>query len=645
MYFRTKTTPSGQVLQLIEAYRDRLGRSRSRTVISLGNASVPEESKKIISKAVERKLYDIYNNTEELFETEYSKAEQKWIDTIIRRIELKGGWKPISPAAYGTVCTNKPSTPEKEESDQINIINGVEIENIEHCCETELGPELAALTAWKELELEKVLKTLGFNQKQCACAAVSVINRLIDPVSEHALTSWISTTSLPELLGVEILQGGDDLYYRISDKLLKHQDQLKKHLVQKEREYFKLERTILLYDLTNTYFEGTAIENPKAKRGCSKHKRNDCPQIVIGMVFDNNGFELGHKVFEGNRNDSTTITDMLTELNGAVSCPDDVLLNELKPLVILDGGIATKKNLSILKENGFSYLVNDSRRGRKKYKDEFLANEKSFMKVSDRNNKPEVLVKLISDPYNKDNDTKDNIVLCKSSARRNKEYAIRSKIEERFIAGLEKLATSVKKGTLKTPEIIERRVGKLQKQFSRAAKYYTIELKMELDSGKLAWNLDQDKYETDDELFGCYVLRTDRDDLHEVELWNLYMVLTKAEDGFRMLKSNLGIRPNFHRNENRVDAHVFITVLAYHLLHFIMFKFRSRDDHRSWPTIKRILSSHAYSTIILPTSTNQVHRVRKAGLPDEVQMGIYRCLGVEWKNLPHTHMALNYLKK
>ncbi len=647
MYFRVKKTPSGEVLQLIEAYRNSLGHSRSRTVISLGRARIPDKSWKPIAKAVEHKLYNTYYETDTLFEFEYTQAEQSWIDRILRLIDLKGGWKPNVKQTENKDTDNAESNIQTEEDvEKPEIVDGVEIENIDHCNDTELGAELVALHAWNELEIEKFLKTLGFNPKQCACAAVSVINRLVKPLSEHALAQWISTTSLPELIGSEILQGGDDPYYRVSDKLFKFKDQIKKHLINKEREYFNLERTVLLYDLTNTYFEGTALENPKSKRGCSKHKRNDCPQIVVGMVFDNNGFEVGHKIFEGNRNDATTITDMLSELKNAVGQTDDVLLDTLKPIVILDGGIATKKNLLLLKSEGFSYLVNDSRRGRKKYKDEFLADEKTFTAISGREDKTNVLVKLISDPFNEQNGTEDNIVLCKSSARREKEYAICSKMEERFVAGLEKIKAGIeKKGGVKTPEIIQRRIGKLQKQFSRAAKYYNVELKKTEDKNVLNWTLDDEKYGIDDELFGCYVIRTDRKEYDENEIWNLYMTLTKAEDGFRMLKSNLGIRPNFHRIEDRVDAHVFITVLAYHLLHFIMYKFKQRDDHRSWPTIRRILSTHSYSTIKVPTNSNQIHRIRKAGLPDETQKDIYRYLGIDWKNLPKSHVVLNCVKK
>lgn len=630
MFFRIKKTPSGQVMQLIESFRDSMGRARNRVVVSLGNANIPEEVRKSVGKAVEKILYNLYNDTEELFEEQYSLREQHWIDMVVRQIDRKGSWKP---------CGNEVAIPEEkpegsEDSSEIEeTVDAVLIGSIEHCTDTELGPELAGISAWNELGMERLLKSHGFNDKQCACAAAAVVNRLVEPLSEHALVQWLHNTSLPDILGGEILQGGDDSYYRVSDKLLKYQEEIMGHLRRTEQKYFNLQRTVFLYDLTNTYFEGTALENPKARRGCSKHKRNDCPQIVVGMVFDNNGFEIGHKIFEGNRNDSTTIEEMLIELK-KVSKGDDTLFDEAKPLVVLDGGIATKKNLTILKDNGYGYLVNDSRRGRGKYKEEFMADDALFTKIPDREDKGEVLVRLIPDPNNEANNTDDRILLCKSSSRRLKETAIRSKMEERFIDELEKLKNSIDKKSIKEKEVIERKIGKLQSRYTRAAKYYDIELKEENTVKELSWKLISEKYETDDELFGCYVIRTDRKDLEGQEIWNLYMTLTKAEDGFRMLKSNLGIRPNYHRIEDRVDGHVFITVLAYHLLHFIMYKLRQAGDHRSWPTIKRILSTHCYGTIIVPTINGTVYRIRKPGIPDETQKAIYKVLGIDWKKLP-----------
>ena len=134
-----------------------------------------------------------------------------------------------------------------------------------------------------------------------------------------------------------------------------------------------------------------------------------------------------------------------------------------------------------------------------------------------------------------------------------------------------------------------------------------------------------------------YVLRTSKKDLDPEKLWKLYITLTRAEDGFRMLKGNLGLRPNFHQLENRVDAHVFITILAYQLLQTILYPLRKAGDNRSWETIRRVLETHCYTTILLPTAQGEMHRIRKPGIPDERQSAIYRRLGVDSKRLPVKH--------
>ena len=137
------------------------------------------------------------------------------------------------------------------------------------------------------------------------------------------------------------------------------------------------------------------------------------------------------------------------------------------------------------------------------------------------------------------------------------------------------------------------------------------------------------------ELFGTYVLRTTEHSRDEHQLWELYISLTHAENGFKALKTDLGLRPNRHQKEDRVDGHVFICVLAYHLLRTILWSLEQKGDHRSWDTIKRILRTHCYTTVILPTENGQIHRLRRAGQPDETQKSIYRDLNVTWQDLPH----------
>ena len=282
MYFRNKTTPSGKVLQLLESFRNDEGQPRNRVVISLGNADIPIDDQTIIAKAVEKHLYD----QKELFEWKYDEKIQTWIDFIIRKMDLTGRWKPLESA------TEKKKT-----------IDGVLVEEIDHENTSVLGTVLLARHAWEQLKLDQCLESLGFNPTQRMAVAANVINRLVDPVSENALQRWIGQTAMPELFGQKIMGLKRDLFYRTTDRLLQNRRKIEAHVRTCHRNLFSLNRTLFLYDLTNSFYEGSAKNNPKAKRGHSKHKRSDCPQVVLGVVFDEDGFELGHETFEGNRKD------------------------------------------------------------------------------------------------------------------------------------------------------------------------------------------------------------------------------------------------------------------------------------------------------------------------------------------------------
>jgi transposase len=436
----------------------------------------------------------------------------------------------------------------------------------------------------------------------------------------------------------------------VADKLLEHQEAIEAHLRREQRKAFSLGRTIFLYDLTNTYFEGALERNPKARRGKSKHKRNDCVQIVVGMVFDQDGFELAHRIFEGNRHDAKTLGEMV-EILEAVVREDADLFCAGPPLVILDSGVATRKNRELLRAKGFHYLVNDSRPGRTAYREAFVSGE-GFTQVAPRSGAPEVAVRKLRDPLGPAGDEADWLVLCKSVARRGKEEGIRSKAEDRLITSLQGLGERVAKGRLKDPEKIHEALGRVLARHPRVARFYHVRVEPSAadsecpvgaieakDTGpayRLAWQRRDKAYSTDDELLGCYVLRTDRDGLTAEELWHLYMTLSRAEDGFRALKSDLGLRPNRHHIEDRVDGHVFLTVLAYQLVHHVLHALRQQGDTRNWDTLCRVLRTHCYATQVIPTVSGQTYRIRRAGIPDEVQQALYRALDIDWRNLPST---------
>ena len=649
MFFRTKQSPSGQCLQLLESYRNPQGEPRHRVVVSLGDASIAEADRPRIARLVEQRL----RGQTELPCLRDEGGVLRWADLIAKRIEREGRWRP-APAAEGPGAGAAAGL----------VLDGVLADQITHTHTTPLGPSLVAWQAWQRLGLPALLAGLGFNPAQEQAAAASVINRLIDPGSELALVDWLPNSSLPELMEMEMGPAAKDRFYRVSDRLFEKRQTIEEHLRERQGQLFETDRTLLLYDLTNSYFEGEALGNPKAKRGKSKEKRNDCPQVVLGMVFDRRGFELAHRVFEGNQSDGKSLPDMLEEMDKLVpSAP----LTSGRSMVLLDGGIATKANLALLREKQYHYLVNDSRRGRATYRAEFLK-EELFTPVGQREDKSEVKVRKMADPLwvaptppaatpageqpsgaaalapAKEKamaETPDTLVLCWSQGREQKETGIRSQAEEKYLLALAHLAQRVQEGKLKDGPKIDRAIGRLQQKHPRVQRFYQVAWVAKEPSGKeLRWTRQDEKSQADEDLLGCYVLRTDQGNHSAEELWNLYMTLSKAEDGFRSLKGDLGLRPNHHQIERRVEGHVWITIMAYHLLCWIQETLREAGDHRCWATIRRVLQTHAYTTIVVPTKGGKTYRLRKAGDPEELQKAIYEKLDVNWDGLPQTKLEV-----
>jgi len=675
MYFRRKKSPSGIVLQLLESYRNAEGKPCNQVVVSLGNAKMPENHWNVISKSVEQHLYGY----QELIPLERTEEDRKWIDLIAKRVQREGRWIPAARRS------RKDKSGEKDRSANCSeTINGVLINQVSHTHTTSLGPTLLGLRVWENLGLPELLSSLGFNKKQCDSAAVTVVNRLVDPVTENFLQEhWLPNSAMPDLLGENTLKGTKDRFYRCSDKLLNNQGAIERHLRKSQASHFNLTRTLVLYDLTNTHFEGECKSNRKAKRGKNKQKRNDCCQVVVGMMLDEFGFELGHKTFEGNLNDSKSLVEMV-ELLGNISSEDDNLNSSVKPLVIVDAGVATKENLKRLHAEDYNYLVNDSRRKRSAYRDDFNE-DNGFAKIPDRfkngREKPPVKVKIIEETvierknieeqhadgritvHERKTVRKEHLVLCKSDARRNKELAIVSNAEKRFLQQLDELSERIDSGRLEETIKIERAIGRIKAKHTRASCFYKVTLITESSSEGvsesvqtksknkisvsvaakpvLKWQRDDQRYNNSHDLLGCYVLRTDRLDLTAEQYWQLYIGLTYAEDGFRELKTNLGLRPNHHRIEGRVDGHIFISILAYHLLRHILYTLRLTGDNRSWQTIRQILETHCYTTIIMPTVTGQLYRLRKPGIPEECQQQIYDQFAISINGLPTSKIIVD----
>lgn len=588
MFFREKRVKQSKLVQLVESYRDPEGRPRQRIVASLGDASLPEGSERRIARCVQGRL----EGQRDLFDVNLNTIEAEWVDRIVK-------------------LADRTRSAQQERGNE--TLDGVIAEDIETVNVVEFGPELAGMAAWDALGLSGKLAELGLNQRAVSIAQAMVINRLVEPLSEWALIDWLEHTGLPECLNVRVTKTTKDRLYKTSDELLKHRKELEKYLRCEEAELFGFYGSIVLYDVTNTHFEGVCAANPKAVRGKNKQKRNDCPQVAVGMAFNEHGLALAHEVFEGNISDANTLLDLLERLGRAGK-------GRGKPVVILDAGIATQSNLALLKEQGYAYLVNVTRGSRTKYAEEFRASD--FVPLPGRDEDQQVEVKSIAHPDMQG----DRLVLCRSSKRRDKEQAMLSNAEKRFLAEVEKLRQRVVLGRLKNKDKILKAIGRVLAKHPRVARFYQLELiDADISVQRKADAIDQ-AYE----LCGDYVLRTDQPIPADV-LWNLYMTLLKAEEGFKMLKGTLGLRPNFHQKEHRVDGHIFISVLAYHLLCWINKKTEAAGDKRTWRTLRRLLRTHCLLTTRLPLEDGRIISIRKSSVPDEEQARVYQMLGINWR--------------
>jgi len=272
-------------------------------------------------------------------------------------------------------------------------------------------------------------------------------------------------------------------------------------------------------------------------------------------------------------------------------------------------------------------LVNDKRTRRATWLE--LFRQDGFAPIAGRSETEQVLVRHVDLGAGEFKLSADErLVLCKSIGRRNKGLAIRSNAEERFLRDLAALAKRLGEGHLRTMAGAERGLGKVLARHPRVTRFYETRVAAAGDRPALSWQRHDERWKTETELAGCYALRTDRRDLAGEALWRLYMTLCRAEEGFQIVKSDLGLRPTFHRLEDRVNAHVFITILAYQVLRFILHTLERQGDNRSWSTLRHILATHCYATIHLPLKDGSVHRLRKPGRPEACQWDIYRKLGI-----------------
>jgi transposase len=511
------------------------------------------------------------------------------------------------------------------------LLNKVRLERTRQFGACFLGLEL-----WKRLELDRFFEQAVDDEPAdvpwSRVAALLAINRLCAPGSELAIAQrWYPSTALDDLLQIEEGKTNDTRLYRCLDRILPHKTKLERHLKNRYGELFGAEFDVLLYDLTSTYGEGAAANNPMVRRGYSRDHRPDCEQLVIALIVNNEGFPFSYETFDGNRSDVSTMETILRMVERKYG--------KARRIWVFDRGIVSEENLAAIRKRDGQYLTGTPRTQMKQFEAELLKEDWTQVR-------PEVEIKKVSIPQGE-----ETYILCRTSGRKEKEEAIRNRFSNSMETALKGLEKAIVTGRLKDRHKMERRLGKIQARHPQVNDLYDLALRDTAEGVRLFWEIKEDRKHWRESREGAYLLRTNLKAETPEELWSKYMQLTEAEASFRALKSELSVRPLFHQLEPRVKAHVMVAFLGYALWVTLKHLLKRRPSLVPKPSVSGVenvqpmtpmkaialLSTLQSADIVLPTTDGREIRLRRITEPTAEQKLLLRQLGI---SLPE-HLQFN----
>lgn len=494
------------------------------------------------------------------------------------------------------------------------------------------GDVWLGLWLWKFLHLDEIVDRHLPQGKETIrpadIVAIEVINRLCAPCSEFALAEhWYHSTALEDLLGVPDSAVTKDRLYRTLDRLIRAQNPIEDELKGRLGTLFQLDYELLLYDLTSTYFEGLAEENDLARRGYSRDHRSDCKQVVLALVVTREGFPLAHFTLAGNTQDLQTVRTVVTAI--------EARFGKSQRVWVMDRGMISEDTLAFLGQDDRRYLL-ATRRGE-------LASFAQYLRPGGWEHLPEnpdVEVKLIEQEC-------VHYLLARSRPRRKKERAMRRRQRRGLARALGKLRQRVESGRLKSRDTILESVGRLKGRFPKARPFVTVTV-AKSEPARVHWTWDRTKFRAALAADGAYLLRSNQGGWTAAEFWETYIQLTVVERAFRVLKSELLLRPVWHHYSGRTQAHVMICVLAYalwktldHLAKRAGLKTEIRKPDPARPVaspksramtpevILRELVKLAIGDIELETTEGQTLSLRRVARPKGEQKRILEALKLE----------------
>jgi len=484
----------------------------------------------------------------------------------------------------------------------------------------EIGAEWLCKQAYDQLGIGEFLQQSGMEADKIRLATTHIISRAVYPASELKTVSNIKENSaICEITGFDKNLITKDLLYSISHNLYKVKEPLEQHLSKCTNELFDLEDKIILYDLTNTYFEGRMLDSKIAKFGRSKEKRSDARIVVLAVVINREGFLKYSNIFQGNMADCKTLATVIDTLGKHTSQSDR------KPIVVIDAGIATDSNIEMLRNNGYDYMC-VSRSSLKEYKAEAGVMP---VQIKDKKDQPIELLKVKTTSDN------DQYLWVRSHTKALKEKSMNGLLSQRFEEGIQSIKEGIaKKGGTKKLSKVHERIGRLKQKYPSVHNYYNIAVGDDGLGTVTGISCSHKTGEDTDKQAGIYFLRTSLMEHDEAMLWTIYNIIREIEYTFRVLKTDLDLRPIYHKTDDAAMAHLHLGILAYWLVATIRYQLKQQGVNSDWRELVRIMNTQKCVTTSIVNNKDETISIRQCTEPTKEVKKIYDLL--KYRYVPFT---------
>lgn len=576
--------------RLVESYRNETDRVCHRTLCNIGfwTELTLDQKQKVVDH-----LNSLYDHQTELFE-ETDEAVRIWVDRL---------WQ---------LMIDKKTIDRKQLANRHRLIN---VDTIKHKEAREIGTEWICAQTWNKLGLSELFAGLGWSESKVQLAMTQVISRAVYPASELASSKWIRENSaICDLTGYDVNKITKDKLYGSALSLYDQKDVIEKQLSIRTNELFDLQDRIIIYDLTNTYFEGEKRKSRIAKFGRSKEKRSDAKLVVLAMVVNMEGFIKYSSIHEGNYSDSSGLEEIVSSLAYSTS--------QSKPIVVMDAGIATEQNLSHLRKKGYSYMV-VSRTKLKAYKPVQEGKQAYLVTKS----KKVIRLQSVRSEHHE-----DYFLKVESPAKRQKESGIQNRLETGYEHQLSLIAHSLTKprGTKQKEKVLER-IGRAKQKYPSVHSRYEIELTEDpIEKKVTAMNWFR-KTMSEEIHPGVYFLRTNLQTGDEALEWMIYNTIREIESTFRVLKTDLDLRPVFHQRDESSMAHLHLGILAYWLVNTIRHQLKTAGIHDDWKEIRRKASTQKSVITTAQNDYGSFIQIKRCTEPTADLMKIHEALSIKPK--------------